>query len=368
MRKRDSFNYRLFMIKNIFGFLAIVLLLSGLYLLNGGIPQSLVVNETIPFLSEARSNTGSYKIFPSGNGTSGKEELTPTFTSILGEDDITYQPETDINLIQNSIHEEALPDDIEKLKDLNYLKKNFYIVDSRTDLTSDDVNIDEFLSKNLTIDQSVSGPKVLIFHTHSTEGFADSNMQNWKEEGIYGAGERLSKILKEKYNIDSIHNDGRYDMVDGRGQILGAYERMEPEIRKIIAANPSIQVVIDMHRDGVDPSTKLVTEINGKKYAQIMFFNGLCKLNSNGTLKSIDGLSNPYVKDNLALSFNMKLSANRLFPTLTRKIYINAYRYSLHMLPKSMLIEVGAQTNTKEEIFNSMEPLADILADVVLKK
>ena len=52
----------------------------------------------------------------------------------------------------------------------------------------------------------------------------------------------------------------------------------------------------------------------------------------------------------------------------TRRIYINAYRYSLHMLPKSLLIEVGAQTNTKEEVLNSMDILAEILADVIKPK
>ena len=64
----------------------------------------------------------------------------------------------------------------------------------------------------------------------------------------------------------------------------------------------------------------------------------------------------------------MQLMANSMYPNFTRKVYLNAYRYSLHMAPKSLLIEVGAQTNTKEEILNSMEPLADILARVLLEE
>ena len=62
----------------------------------------------------------------------------------------------------------------------------------------------------------------------------------------------------------------------------------------------------------------------------------------------------------------MQVTANKLYPDFTRRIYINAYRYSLNMLPKSMLIEVGAQTNTKSEAQNAMEPLADILSRVIL--
>ena len=92
----------------------------------------------------------------------------------------------------------------------------------------------------------------------------------------------------------------------------------------------------------------------------------MCRLKENGILNNISSLPNSYIKDNLALSFNMQVTANKLYPDFTRRIYINAYRYSLNMLPKSMLIEVGAQTNTKSEAQNAMEPLADILSRVIL--
>jgi len=148
---------------------------------------------------------------------------------------------------------------------------------------------------------------------------------------------------------------------------LGAYERMEPRVRKILAEYPTIELVIDLHRDGVQESKRLVTNINGKPTAQLMFVNGLSKIYRNGTLMSIDSLPNPNRKTSLALSFRAQLEANKQYPGLMRKIYLNAYRYSLHMLPKSMLIEVGAQTNTKEEAWNALEPLADILAATILK-
>ena len=123
-----------------------------------------------------------------------------------------------------------------------------------------------------------------------------------------------------------------------------------------------------MHRDGVAEGTRLVTNINGKDCAQIMFFNGLCRLNQNGQAVPTPGLDNPYVKDNLAFSLQMQTQARTRYPGFTRKIYLNAYRFSLHMMPRSTLIEVGAQTNTKEEIHNAMEPLAEILASVILEQ
>ena len=139
-------------------------------------------------------------------------------------------------------------------------------------------------------------------------------------------------------------------------------------MEQILAENPSIEVVIDLHRDGVADTTRLATNINGVDMAQVMFFNGLCRLNKNGTTQAISGLENPYLKENLAFSLQMKKAADALYPGFSRKIYLNAYRFSLHMLPRSTLIEVGAQTNTKAEIWNAMEPLAKTLASVLTEQ
>ena len=121
-------------------------------------------------------------------------------------------------------------------------------------------------------------------------------------------------------------------------------------------------MVIDLHRDGVPADRHLVTEINGKPTAKFMFFNGLSRTTSQGELSY---LPNPYIADNLALSFQMQLAAAEYFPDLTRKIYLKGYRYNLHLCPKSMLVEVGAQTNTFEEAKNAMEPLAALLSYVL---
>lgn len=286
---------------------------------------------------------------------------------LIGVDDIEYQPEADSSNLENHFVKENITiDNIDNLKDLSYLKKNFYLVDKKTAMTEDLFDVEKFLSTDLSIDTSDGKPKILIFHTHSQEMFADSK-PNDINEGIVGAGNRLAQTLETKYGIKTIHDTSVYDVVDGSRKIIGAYERMEPNVRKILKENPSIEFVIDLHRDGVNDDVKLVKNINGKPTAQIMFFNGLCKINSNGQLSDIESLPNQYIDTNLALSFRMQLTANSLYPGLTRKVYLNAYRYSLHMMPKSMLIEAGAQTNTKEEIYNAMDLLAEVLAQVVSK-
>ena len=125
--------------------------------------------------------------------------------------------------------------------------------------------------------------------------------------------------------------------------------------------NPSIEVVLDIHRDGVRENLHMVSEVNGKPTAPIMFFNGMSQTPEG----PIAYLANPYKKQNLAFSLQMQLDAAAYFPGFTRKIYLKAFRYNLHLRPRSALIEVGAQTNTYEEAKNAMEPLARIL-DMVL--
>ena len=175
---------------------------------------------------------------------------------------------------------------------------------------------------------------------------------------VVGIGDYLEKLLEEKYGINVLHHKGQYD-VPSRDN---AYSNALPDLEKILQENPTIEVVIDLHRDGVPADRHFVTEVNGKQTAQIMFFNGLSRTTSQGDLTY---LANPYIADNLALSFQMQLAAAEYYPGLTRKIYLKGYRYNLHLCPKSMLVEVGAQTNTFQEAKNAMEPLADILQKVL---
>ena len=123
--------------------------------------------------------------------------------------------------------------------------------------------------------------------------------------------------------------------------------------------------MIDLHGEGVNGSKRLVTEINGKPTAQIMFFNGLSRTKESGELTS---LPNPYQAENLAFSFQMEYEAEQYYPGFSRCIYLKGYRYNLHLRPRSVLLEVGAQTNTVEEVKNAMGPFSDILHKVLSGK
>lgn len=250
---------------------------------------------------------------------------------------------------------------LEKMKNFDYLVNHFYIVDSSTYINKEDLQAEKLLNTNIKIDKTRKGPKILLYHTHSQERFADSTPGD-VNTSIVGMGRRLTKLLNEKYGIETLHHEGIYDMENGKLDRSKAYQRAKPEIQKILKENPGIQVVIDLHRDGVREDTRLVTEIDGKPVAKVMFFNGLCRTRSNGNLKNME---NPYIQDNLALSLQMKMAAERLYPGFSRKIYLKGYRYNMHMMPNSLLIEGGAQTNTVEEMENAMDYLAETLNDVL---
>ena len=250
---------------------------------------------------------------------------------------------------------------IEKLRDFEYLLSNFYTVDSSTMIDSDQLNADDLLGRSMKIDTGTGGPKVLIYHTHSQEEFADSTPGD-TSTSIVGVGEYLTQLLNDK-GIETIHDTGVYDIINGKLDRSNAYEYAGKAVEKILEENPTVEVLIDLHRDGVAEGTHLVTQINGKPTAKIMFFNGLSRSRTNGV---IDYLPNPYIQDNLAFSLQMQIDAENRFPGFVRHIYLRAYRYNLHLMPKSLLIEAGAQTNTVEEMMNAMEVLSEMLDDVLV--
>ena len=243
----------------------------------------------------------------------------------------------------------------EKLMDYNYVLNNFYVVPSVTSLRPQVLDLDKVSQVDLRIEKDSTVPQILVFHTHSQEKFADSEENGMS---IVNVGDRLVSLLQEQYGYNVIHLTDEFDMAGGVLDRSEAYTYANTKLDEVMAQNPSIQVVIDLHRDGVDASKHLVTEIDGKQTARIMLFNGISYTKEQG---EIDYLPNPYITENLAMTYKMFLLGKINYPDLFRCIYISGYRYCLHHVPRSMLIEAGAQTNTYEEVYNAMEPLARLI-------
>ncbi len=250
---------------------------------------------------------------------------------------------------------------MEQLQDFDFVLSNFYTVDSTTSITSDQLNAPELIQMDLRMKTGNDQPQILIYHTHSQEEFIDS-VPGDTSTTIVGVGDYLTKILKENYGYNVLHVTDTFDIVDGKLDRNQAYNYAQERISQVLEENPSIEVIIDLHRDGVADNQRLVTEVNGKQTAKVMFFNGLSRTKQNG---EISYLPNPYIQDNLAFSLQMMLACEKYYPDFARTIYLRGYRYNLHLRPKTLLVECGAQTNTVEEEMNAMEPLADVLNKVL---
>ncbi len=237
------------------------------------------------------------------------------------------------------------------------LRSEFFAVDSSTSMKSEYLELNNLLNKDLTLEDNGDGPQILIYHTHASENFLDS-VPGDASTTIVGAGDKLADLL-EGYGFRVLHHTGVYD-----GERDAAYDAALPAIEQILQENPSIQVVIDLHRDEMSGDRKLVMDLQGRPTARFMFFNGLSYSRKKG---EIAYLQNPYIADNLAFSFQAQVAANEYYPGIARKIYLKAYRYNMHLCSRSMLIELGAQNNTVEEIMNACEPLAHVLAIVLGK-
>lgn len=256
-------------------------------------------------------------------------------------------------ILQFLPHTLQKPIALEQLQSYETLVKEFYTIDANTMAGSDQLDAAKLFEKDLSVSGEGEGPQILIFHTHSQETFSDS-VPGDPSTSIMGVGDHLEQILSKQYGYRVLHHKGEYD-VDTRDD---AYSRALPAITQVLEENPSIQVVIDLHRDQMPEETRLVMDLDGRPTARFMFFNGLSRTRKTG---NISYLQNENQEENLAFSFQMQLAAAQYYPGLTRKIYLKGYRYNMHLRPRYLLVELGAQNNTVEEAMNACDPLAHIL-------
>ena len=289
--------------------------------------------------------------------------LPETTPSLSDSADISPQPEQESTSAASDM---VLPHpeidlSAEKLADFDYLLNHFYIVDEGTATNANQLDAGRFLSTDLTMKQDASLPQILIYHSHSQEAFSDSR-EGEQADTVVGVGDYLTSLLTETYGYNVIHVTEAFDVINGEEDRNRAYDYAREYLEQVLEENPSVEVVIDLHRDGVSEERRLVTDINGKPTAQIMFYNGLSYTVNHGP---VEYLPNPYIEENLAFSFQLEYEAAQYYPDFYRGIYLAGLRYNLHLRPKALLLEAGAQTNTVQEVKNAMEPFADILNRVL---
>ena len=210
--------------------------------------------------------------------------------------------------------------------------------------------IDAELSEPLELAPKADGRvEVLIMHTHATESYEGYDSEyydtrnTWRStdnnENMVAVGNVIEEELK-KAGIGVVHDTQQFDYPSYNG----SYDRAAVAVKEYLAQYPDIQLILDVHRDGIQRDTttivKPATEIDGEPAAQIMILCG----------------SDPGVGDwgeNLRTAAAVTNLLESRYPTLTRPIYFSTGRYNMNLSGGTILLEFGSQANTLEEALTS---------------
>lgn len=254
---------------------------------------------------------------------------------------------------------------VEKQYDASSATSTFQNITVRNTTSSHSINIESSLNQKPTINiTDKTQPTVLIFHTHTTESYQMLNNDWYTTEyptrsndltrNMARVGTAICEEL-EKSGIGYIHDTEIHDTA-----YTGAYDRSRETILKIMKENPSIQIVLDVHRDAIEQKDgtriKPTAVINNKKAAQIMIIAG-CE---DGKVSSF-----PSWEQNLTFALQLHKKAETLYPGLMRPILFSARKYNMDVIPCSVLLEFGSDSNTLAEAEYSGHLMGRAIAEFV---
>lgn len=189
-------------------------------------------------------------------------------------------------------------------------------------------------------------PLLLIYHTHTSESFQPVSGKTYAvdpEETVVFLGVALTKILQEKYNIPVLHHREVFDRPRSK-----AYQEAAPAIEKLLRENPQIEVVLDLHRDGV-PHRATTANISGEDTARVLF---------------VIETRHQRWSDNLRFALFLENILQDKFPGFSRGILKRiCARYNQHLHPRSLIVEIGGHENSREELLRAIPLLAEALGE-----
>lgn len=211
---------------------------------------------------------------------------------------------------------------------------------------------------NLSGDQ----PRILIYHTHTTEAYTQTDTYKYAESGswrthendknIVAIGELLATILRDQYGCNVLHDTTNHEPP----KLATAYSRSLTTMEKYKQQYPSLTMFIDVHRDaGKDPAYVL---IDGKRVARMMFVVGTGEGATGTGFKDMPDFESNYA---LALDITNRLAS--VDERLMRNIRVKTGRYNQHVSSQCLLVEVGDNANNLEEALNAMPYLARAIVE-----
>ena len=219
------------------------------------------------------------------------------------------------------------------------------------------------------LSSSSSSPRILILHTHGTEAYMEDGAISYDDVGgelarsadktknVVSVGKVMAQRLNElgipSMHCEIMHDDGGY---------RDAYSSAEKTVRKYLELYPTIQLVIDIHRDAVIKSggeiVRPVTVTDGEATAQVMCVVGSCW----------GGEENSRWERNLSLALKLRQELNGDGERLCRPACLKSSTYNQEIAPYSLLLEIGSIGNSLEEAERAALRVADALSKIILKK
>ena len=239
---------------------------------------------------------------------------------------------------------------------------NVYI-NNRSDRTFGADIFDGTFSAALSKDE---GPQVLILHTHGSEAYTMPPGLEYEPTSecrttdctcnVVRVGDELAGVL-EAAGLTVVHDTTLHDYPE----YSGAYDRSLTTAKAYLEQYPSIQFILDVHRDAISDGNggmyKVVSDVAGQNAAQLSFVVG-----TDG-----GGLEHPLWQENLKLAAAITQCLAEDYPTLMRPITVRNSRYNQHLTTGTLLVEVGAAGNSLDEALLSARLLGNALAEVILR-
>ncbi|MBO7217904.1 MAG: stage II sporulation protein P, partial [Clostridia bacterium] len=208
-------------------------------------------------------------------------------------------------------------------------------------------------------------PEVLIVHTHATECYmkekrdyytnGDAFRTTDNNDNVTHMGEIIANKLKAA-GIGVIHDKTQHDYP----AYTGSYSRSEVTIKEYLKKYPSIKIVLDLHRDSItvneNDRSRPVAEIDGKRAAQVMLLMG----SESGSIKN-----HPEWRENFRLAIKLQQTMEVMYPGLARPIVLASKLYNQNLTTGSMLLELGTESNLKNEAEYSAELVGNALASLL---
>ncbi len=219
--------------------------------------------------------------------------------------------------------------------------------------TQKSFNTKELLDAPLPYHASEHEYKVLLVHTHTTECYFPNDRSQNPNENMIRIGKEFKTVL-EQNGIPTLHIETVHDV-----PYTTSYKKSLESVTKALSEHPSIEVVIDLHRDAIyganGEKVRPVATINGEECAQVMLVCGTDE----------GGLPHPYWKQNLSFGAKIQARLQQSYPKLARPLDLRKERFNTHTTKNSVIFEIGGHGNSLEEAIRGAKYAAWAVADVL---